>query len=92
MSMQDGCRAELQGVTFTGRTELGASQDAPSISRVLSFYALGAFSSAQVSLKGDPCVNACIVSCCFPGGCQCHSNLPHPEVETAYKWLLLIHC
>jgi hypothetical protein len=50
--MQDGCKAELEGVTFTGRTDLAASRDAPAISMALSHMALCAGLDATARLKG----------------------------------------
>jgi hypothetical protein len=49
--MQDGARAEMEGVTFTGHTELGAAPDAPAISRMLKPEAVCVF-SAYLRAKG----------------------------------------
>jgi hypothetical protein len=53
MAMQEGARAELEGVTFIGYTELGATESAPAISRITSYQALMATSKSRVRMKGD---------------------------------------
>jgi hypothetical protein len=51
-SLQDGCTASLEGVTFTGRTDLAASKDAPAISMAMPHLALCAVQDATARLKG----------------------------------------
>jgi hypothetical protein len=50
--LQDGCRAELEGVTFVGRSDLAASKDAPAISMTLCHMALMVGEGATARLKG----------------------------------------
>jgi hypothetical protein len=50
--LQDGSRAELQGVTFTGRTDLAATKDAPAISMAMSHVALSVCRDATACLQG----------------------------------------
>jgi hypothetical protein len=51
MLMQDGARAELEGVTSTGHTELGSAPNAPATSLLLSHQAVAVWSS-QLWAKG----------------------------------------
>jgi hypothetical protein len=53
MPAQDGCKAELEGVTFIGTTDLGLAGDAPAISMVLCHHALVMAGNAHVLMKGD---------------------------------------
>jgi hypothetical protein len=52
MLVQNGCKAELEGVTFTGRTDLSAIKDAPAISLSTWHQAFAAGSKATARLKG----------------------------------------
>jgi hypothetical protein len=64
--MQDGCRAELEGVTFSGHADraeimhLPASMDAPAVSQPLHHEALSAFSRARAQMRGETylCITA----------------------------------
>jgi hypothetical protein len=51
MLVQEG-RAELEGVTFVGRTDVAATRDAPAISMVLCHEALQAHTKARVQMRG----------------------------------------
>jgi hypothetical protein len=53
MPVQNDCRAELEGVTFIGRTDLAASKAAPGISMALSHEALQAHTKAHVQMRGE---------------------------------------
>jgi hypothetical protein len=53
MPVQDGCRAELEGVTFVGHSDLAATKDAPAITMALCHEALIAFSKARVQARGE---------------------------------------
>jgi hypothetical protein len=50
--MQDSSKAELEGVTFTGRTDLAATKDAPAISMSRWHQAFGVGRNATARLKG----------------------------------------
>jgi hypothetical protein len=52
MPLQDGCKAELERVTFVGHSDLAATKDAPAISMALYHAALKAFSKAHVQMRG----------------------------------------
>jgi hypothetical protein len=51
MLMQDGARAELEGVTYTGHTDLGSAPNAPATSLILVHEAVCVWSS-QLWAKG----------------------------------------
>jgi hypothetical protein len=53
MPVQNGCQAELEGVTFIGTSEIGLARDAPAISMVLYHKALVASDKAHVTIKGN---------------------------------------
>jgi hypothetical protein len=53
MPVQDSCRAELEGVTFVGHSDVAATKDAPAISMMLSHQALMAFTKAHVLMRGE---------------------------------------
>jgi hypothetical protein len=67
--MQEGARAELEGVTFIGSTDVGAAENAPAISMMLSHQALVATSTAHVHMRGDM-PSAFIVSVSLLLGCR----------------------
>jgi hypothetical protein len=52
MPVQEGCKAVLKGVTFTGHSDLAATKDAPAISMALSHLALKAHCKAHVLMQG----------------------------------------
>jgi hypothetical protein len=59
MPVQNGCRAELEGVTFVGRTDLAATKDAPAISMALCHQALKGTSKAHVQMRSKKLLVAC---------------------------------
>jgi hypothetical protein len=52
MAVQDACKAELEGVTFVGHSDLAATKDAPAISMALSHEALIVSRKAHVQMRG----------------------------------------
>jgi hypothetical protein len=53
MLMQEGARAELEGITFTGSTGIGASENAPAISMLQCHQALAVADNSHVHMKGE---------------------------------------
>jgi hypothetical protein len=54
--VQRGCKAELDGATFVGHSDLAATKDAPAISMQLCHEALMAFDRACVQMRGETCL------------------------------------
>jgi hypothetical protein len=52
MTVQEGCRAELEGATFVGHSDLAATKNAPAISMEMCHEALVALSKAHVQMRG----------------------------------------